>query len=206
MNDSKKREALTDEQLQAFLDFVKNDKHFKRYYEGVYILFHTGMRISEFVGLTMNDIDLDKCIIDINHQLQRKRNMEYVIESTKTTCGTRRVSMTDDVKECFKTIINNRKAPTHEPVIDGMQGFLYLDKNDMPMVALHWEKYNKTHDVKLPRVTPHICRHTFITQMARSEVQLILQLLMMKMCKDMRTYDKIYREENVTVKSQKAQK
>jgi len=29
---------------------------------------------------------------------------------------------------------------------------------------------------------------------------------MMKMRKDMRTYDKIYREENVTVKSQKAQK
>mgnify|MGYP001118708133 CR=1 FL=1 len=28
------------------------------------------------------------------------------------------------------------------------------------------------------------------------KVQLILQLLMMKMCKDMRTYDKIYKEEN----------
>ena len=38
------------------------------------------------------------------------------------------------------------------------------------------------------------------------KVQLILLLLMMKMCKDMRTYDKIYKEENVTVKSQKAQK
>lgn len=176
VNDSQKREALTEEQTEAFLDFVKNDSHFKRYYEAMYILFHTGMRISEFVGLTMGDIDLDKGIIDINHQLQRKRNMEYVIESTKTTCGTRRIPMTDDVKECFKTIINNRKAPKQEPIIDGLQGFLYLDKNDMPMVALHWEKYfehirdkyNKAHDVKLPHVTPHVCRHTFITQMARS--------------------------------------
>lgn len=24
---------------------------------------------------------------------------------------------------------------------DGYSGFLFLDKNDMPMVALHWEKY-----------------------------------------------------------------
>lgn len=26
-------------------------------------------------------------------------------------------------------------------MIDGYSGFLFLDKNDMPMVALHWEKY-----------------------------------------------------------------
>ena len=91
-------------------------------------------------------------------------------------CGTRRVPMTEGVKESFKAIIDNRKSPKHEPVIDGLQGFLYLDKNEMPMVALHWEKYfehicekyNKTHNVKLPHVTPHVCRHTFITQMARS--------------------------------------
>lgn len=176
VNDSQKREALTEEQTEAFLDFVKHDKHFKRYYEGMYILFHTGMRISEFVGLTIDDIDLDNGYVHINHQLQRKRNMEYVIETTKTTCGTRTIPIMDDVIECFRTIINNRKAPQVEPVVDGLQGFLYLDKNDMPMVALHWEKYfehirdkyNKTHDVKLPHVTPHVCRHTFITNMARS--------------------------------------
>lgn len=26
-------------------------------------------------------------------------------------------------------------------MIDGYSGFLYLDKNGMPMAALHWEKY-----------------------------------------------------------------
>lgn len=26
-------------------------------------------------------------------------------------------------------------------MIDGHSGFLYLDKNGMPMAALHWEKY-----------------------------------------------------------------
>ena len=176
VNDSVTREALTRKQERAFLKFVKEDKHFSRYYEGIYILFKTGLRISEFVGLTIADIDLKNGVIDVNHQLQRKRNMEYVIEETKTECGTRLVPMTDEVKKCFRKIIENRKKPKTEPIIDGKVGFLYLDKNDMPMVALHWEKYfqhicekyNKIYKAEMPKVTPHVCRHTFCSNMAKS--------------------------------------
>lgn len=176
VNDSVTREALTRKQERAFLKFVKEDKHFSRYYEGIYILFKTGLRISEFVGLTIADIDLKNGVIDVNHQLQRKRNMEYVIEETKTECGTRLVPMTDEVKKCFRKIIENRKKPKTEPMIDGKVGFLYLDKNDMPMVALHWEKYfqhicekyNKICKAEMPKVTPHVCRHTFCSNMAKS--------------------------------------
>lgn len=176
VNDSVTREALTRKQERAFLKFVKEDKHFSRYYEGIYILFKTGLRISEFVGLTIADIDLKNGVIDVNHQLQRKRNMEYVIEETKTECGTRLVPMTDEVKKCFRKIIENRKKPKTEPMIDGKVGFLYLDKNDMPMVALHWEKYfqhicekyDKIYKAEMPKVTPHVCRHTFCSNMAKS--------------------------------------
>ena len=79
VNDSVTREAITRKQERVFLEFVKNDKHFSKYYEGIYILFKTGLRISEFVGLTTQDIDLKKRTIDVNHQLQRTRTMEYVI-------------------------------------------------------------------------------------------------------------------------------
>ena len=176
VNDSVTREAITRKQERAFLEFVKQDKHFRKYYEGIYILFKTGLRISEFVGLTISDIDLEKGVINVNHQLQRKRNMEYIIEDTKTDSGTRLVPMTDDVKACFRKIIQNRKKPKSEPVIDGKSGFLYLDKNDMPMVALHWEKYfqhicekyNKIYKQELPKITPHVCRHTFCSNMAKS--------------------------------------
>ena len=141
VNDSVTREAITRKQERAFLEFVASDKHFCNYYDGIYILFKTGLRISEFVGLTLADVDMKNRKININHQLQRKRNMEYVIEDTKTSSGTRVIPMTDDVYECFKRIIANRKKPKVEPMICGKSGFLYLDKNDMPMVALHWEKY-----------------------------------------------------------------
>lgn len=176
VNDSVTREAVTRKQQRAFLAFVREDKHFARYYEGIYILFYTGLRISEFVGLTFDDIDLENGIIYVNHQLQRKRNMEYIIEKPKTSSGKRMIPMTDEVKSCFEKIIENRSKPKVEPVIGGKKGFLYLDKNDMPMVALHWEKYfqhirekyNKIYKEELPKITPHVCRHTFCSNMAKS--------------------------------------
>lgn len=175
VNDSVTREAITRKEEKTFLKFLQNDEHFSRYYDGVFILFKTGLRISEFCGLTIKDIDFDNKRISVNHQLQRTRDMKYVIEDTKTKSGTRFVPMTDEIVECFKRIIHNRKKPKVEPMIDGYSGFLFLDKNDMPEVALHWEKhfewalqkYNRTYKVQLPKITPHVCRHTFCSNMAK---------------------------------------
>ena len=187
VNDSVTREAITRKQERQFLDFIKNDKHFCRYYDGIYILFHTGLRISEFVGLTIADIDFKNRKINVDHQLQRKRNMEYIIEETKTEAGVRQIPMTDDVYECFQRIVANRKKPKVEPLIGGRTGFLYLDKNEMPMVALHWEKYfqhirekyNSIYRVQMPTITPHVCRHTFCSNMAKSGMNpKILQYIM----------------------------
>lgn len=176
VNDSVMREAITRKQERAFLDFVKNDNHFSKYYEGMYILFKTGLRISEFTGLTISDVDLKKRTLKVMNQLQRKRNMEYTIVEPKTEAGKRIIPITDDVYRCFVHIIRNRQRPKVEPMVDGKVGFLYLDKNDMPMVAMHWEKYfqhicekyNSIYKVQMPKVTPHICRHTYCSNMARS--------------------------------------
>ena len=176
VNDSVTREAITRKQQREFLRFIKADKHFCKYYDGIYILFHTGLRVSEFVGLTINDIEFDKERIKVDHQLQRTRNMEYEILTPKTEKGERYVPMKEDVADCFRRIIQNRKHPKIEPMIDGYSGFLFLDKNDMPMVALHWEKYfqhirdkyNSIYKVQMPCITPHVCRHTFCSNMAKS--------------------------------------
>ena len=90
VNDSVTREAITRKQQREFLRFIKEDKHFCKYYDGIYILFNTGLRVSEFVGLTVNDIEFDKQRINIDHQLQRTRNMEYEILTPKTEKGERR--------------------------------------------------------------------------------------------------------------------
>ena len=176
VNDSVTREAITRQQERDFLEFVKNDQHFCKYYDGIYILFKTGLRISEFVGLTKKNLDFENNRIIVDHQLQRTRDMKYIIEDTKTESGERMVPMTPEVKEAFQRILANRKNPKVEPMVDGYSGFLYLDKNGRPMVALHWEKYfqhirekyNKIYRSQMPKVTPHVCRHTFCSNMAKS--------------------------------------
>lgn len=187
INDSVKREAINKKQQRKFLDFIYNDNHFKRYYDAIYILFHTGLRISEFCGLTIHDIDFKEHTLNIERQLQRTSQMVYVIVPTKTNAGTRVLPLTKDVEECFRRIIGNRPKTTIEPIIDGYGQFLYLDKNGMPLVALHWEKYfqhirekyNKIYKEPLPKITPHVCRHTYCTNMAKTGISVkTLQYLM----------------------------
>ena len=130
----------------------------------------------QLATVVVNDIEFDKQRIKIDHQLQRTRNMQYEILTPKTEKGERYVPMKEDVADCFRRIIQNRKHPKIEPMIDGYSGFLFLDKNDMPMVALHWEKYfqhirekyNSIYKVQMPCITPHVCRHTFCSNMAKS--------------------------------------
>ena len=179
VNDSVKREALSRKDERRFLDFIKHDKHFSRYYDGVYILFKTGLRISEFCGLTMQDIDFDEKTIRIDHQLQRTSDMRYSIVPTKTNAGTRVIPMTPDVEKCFRHIVGKRmNKPRRECAIDGKKGFLFFDKNGRPMVAMHWEKYfqhmvekyNKIYRDQLPEITPHVCRHTYCSDMAKAGI------------------------------------
>lgn len=176
VNDSVTREAISKADMRRFLKFVHDDNVYSKYYEGVFILFNTGLRISEFCGLTLKDIDMEKRVIDINHQLQRDSDMCYHIFSTKTNAGTRKIPMTEDVYKAFKEIIDNRPNDIEEKMIDGHVGFLYRDKDGMPLVALHWEKYfnrmvgryNDIYRVQMPNITPHVCRHTYCSNMARS--------------------------------------
>lgn len=176
INDSVTREAISRDQMRKFLTFVKEDKHYSKYYDAMYILFHTGMRISEFVGLTMWDLDMKNRTIRIDHQLQRKSDGTKYMESTKTNAGTRTLPMDDGVYACFQRILKNRKPPAVEPTIDGYSGFLFFDKDNRPTVAMHWEhyfkhawnKYNNIYKEELPLITPHVCRHTYCTNMAKS--------------------------------------
>ena len=84
------------------MKFIKEDSHFSKYYDAIYILFKTGLRISEFCGLTVKDIDFEHNRINVDHQLQRTSEMEYVIVDTKIEHGVRLIPMSADVRECHK--------------------------------------------------------------------------------------------------------
>lgn len=176
VNDAVTRQAVTKDQMRKFLRFVHDDILYCKYYEVVYILFHTGMRISEFCGLTLKDIDLKNKTVNIDHQLQRTSKREYVIEPTKTNAGTRVIPITDEVAEMFRAIIEDRPKYKTEKIVAGYSGFLFLDKDGMPLVAMHWEhrfnsmvgRYNEIYKVQMPNITPHVCRHTYCSNQAKA--------------------------------------
>lgn len=180
VNDSVRRDAISHEQKRKFLEFVKNDNHFSRYYDAMYILFYTGMRISEFCGLTLRDLDFKNHSINIDHQLMKVgKGYPYYIVPTKTDAGTRVIPMDNEVYECFKRIVKNRPTPKVEPLFKddfgkAYTGFLFLTKDDLPQVAYYWQKkfkgavdkYNSIYKVQMPKITPHVCRHTYCSHMA----------------------------------------
>jgi integrase len=176
VNDSVTREAISRDQMKKFLKFVHDDNVYCKYYEVVYILFHTGMRISEFCGLTLKDIDLENRTVNIDHQLQRTCDMRYIIEETKTEAGKRKIPITEDVAQMFQAIKEDREPPKLEKVIDGYTGFLFYDDEGNPLVAMHWQhrfnrmvgRYNDIYRVQMPNITPHVCRHTYCSNMAKS--------------------------------------
>ena len=184
----KEKQALTAEQEERFLEFVRNDGCYKKYYNGIFILFKTGLRISELCGLTVQDVDFDERIINVDHQLIRRSDMSLYIDTPKTKKGTRKVPMSDEVYRCMKEIVEKRNMRKKGPVIDGYSRFLFQNRNGMPAVQTHWDKrfgrimrkYKKTVNAEfMPKVTPHICRHTYCTNMARSGMNpKVLQYLM----------------------------
>lgn len=176
-NDSQKRIAMTEEQRTLWMDFIREDKTYCKYYDEFVVLLGTGMRVSEFCGLTKADLDFTGRKIRVDHQLVRERGGKYYVEKTKTECGCRYIPMTDEVYRSLQNILSRRKRVKTETIIDGYSGFLLLDKNDSPKVALHIEnemrwamkKYQKLHpDKPLPHITPHVFRHTFCTNMANA--------------------------------------
>lgn len=176
VNDSVRREAVSRDQMRKFLKFIHDDNIYCKYYEVVYILFHTGLRISEFCGLTVRDIDLKNMKIKVDHQLLRTSQMKYMVTETKTEAGKRLLPITEDVAKMFQVLVEDREAPKIEPIIDGHSGFLFYDKEGMPLVAMHWQhrfnhmvnRYNEIYRIQIPNITPHVCRHTYCSNMAKA--------------------------------------
>ncbi len=169
-NDAYERTALTKAQQERYLQFIR-DYGQGNYYDDIVILLGTGLRVSELYGLTKADIDFDRRCIHIRKQLCRTADKPYFIAPPKTKSGIRSIPMTDSVYMAFRRVLENRGSPKVEMMVDGYSGFLFLDKDERPKVAMHLEnymrimrrKYVKMYGNTMPTVSPHVLRHTFCT-------------------------------------------
>ena len=168
---------LSPTQEASFLSFVQSDKVYQKYYDEIIILLGTGLRISELCGLTESDIDFEHKLINVDHQLLKVSGVGYHVETPKTKSGIRKVPMSDETEKAFKRVLKRKQKPMIKE-IDGYRHFLFLLENGYPthnatyktLLLRMIKKYNKTHDVPLPHITPHTLRHTFCTRLAQKNM------------------------------------
>ena len=155
---------------------MQSDPVYAKYYDEVLILLETGLRVSELCGLTPADLNFDKRFVNVDHQLLRSTEDGYYIEAPKTDSGYRQVPMSAAAYKAFQRVLHRRKDGKGV-VVDGYKGFLFLNRDGLPKVAVHYDamfqclakKFNKFHKEPLPEVmTPHTMRHTFCTRMANA--------------------------------------
>lgn len=202
--DVEKKYALTFEEEKEFLDRIIARPRMARYYPMYAIMIYTGLRISELIGLTWNDVDMDKREIDINHQVQYRKykgKTQFYANDTKTNAGKRIIPMTEDVYKMFveqkKVWLKTTKDTSFE--VDGYRDFVFvshrtgkcMSHSNIRRTMRAIVSMNPEREVQLPDISPHILRHTCCCRLAESGCDIkILQYIMGHT--DIRTTMRVY--------------
>lgn len=191
---TEKKQALTTKQQSIFFEYIKSSRY-RGWLPLFTVLFGTGCRIGEILGLTWNDIDFKNNLISINHTLEyiRVPNEKYKINisTPKTKTSVRLIPMLDEVR---KALLNIREFQLNTTLntlkVDGYTGFIFTNKNG----NLYYKNninnainnivnsYNKreTEIAKsenrkpelLPHFSCHIARHSFATRLFENEANI----------------------------------
>lgn len=184
-----KRRALTISEQKLLLNYLKETAKYRHWYPVFAVMIGSGLRVGELTGLRWCDIDLEKGIIDVNHNLvyfchreeAYKKGCYFECHTPKTRASVRKIPMLGVVKEAFEM----QKAYQEElglkcnAIIDGFTDFIFLNRDGM---TLHQGALNKaikriTRDCNylqfekdpdpsmlLPHFSCHSLRHTFTTR------------------------------------------
>lgn len=189
------RHALTIEQQRAFLNYVENSPVYHHWLPLFTVLFGTGCRIGELIGLRWEDLDYEKRLISINHAViymfMENKKSEFHVSTPKTVSGNREIPMMEAVYDAFKQEYECQKEIGFNiDVVDGMSGFIFRNKDGKLLnpsiinraIRRIYEAYNaeeilkakKEHrkPVMIPHFSCHHIRHTFCTRLCEQETNL----------------------------------
>lgn len=185
--------ALTIDEQQAFLNYVKDHPTYGHWYPLFAVMLFTGMRIGEVAGLRWEDVDLDEGVIDVNHTLvyfcERTANTankcKYIINTPKTKSGYRQIPISHKVEEALRL---QREYISPEQLdanftVDGYTDFIFLNRFGE---GLHQSTVNKAIKrilrdynsertetmTALPHFSCHTTRHTFATRTCEAGINI----------------------------------
>lgn len=198
------RHALTLEQQRCFLHYLEGEKHC-RWKPLFTVLFGTGCRIGEVIGLRWKDLDMEQRVISINHNVTyypRHRDTyrcEFAVSLPKTEAGIRTVPMFDEVYEAFQEekLIQQRLGISCKQEVDGMDDFIFCNRfenlhnpqgvnraikrirDDYNAEEVIKAKRQRRDPILIPSFSCHITRHTFCSRLCESDTNLkVIQSVM----------------------------
>lgn len=181
---------LSNDEENLLIEFVEQDEYYYRLYPLIVLILETGVRISEALGLTWDDIDFKNKKLSINHQVLYRKNGErcrYYASLPKTK-KTREIPLSQKAIDALKLQRDSTYfiSKYSEFEVDGYSGFVFINRSNSGKPptpntitrSLHcitsacnkWE-YERAIDegrepIVLPQFSSHVLRHTFCSKMA----------------------------------------
>ena len=184
----KKVDALTIEEQKSFVEHLEGEK-----YKNIFVIaLYTGMRIGEILALTLDNIDLDKNIININKTLTKNEIGQAILgKTTKTYNSCREIPVTNLFKSNLENAMKNYIPNKNKLLFVHPSGniiapttintsFKRICKNS----NIHCIKHEIKRDDKIINLNTstcntHMLRHTFATRCIEAGMQAaVLQKLL----------------------------
>jgi len=130
-----KRHALTIEEQEAFMGYIKKSPTYRHWLPLFTVFLGTGCRVGEVIGLRWDDVDFKNNVISINHnliyRLQDDGSCEFHITTPKTEAGVRLIPMLSEVKKALLEEKEKQLASgPSKAEVDGYKNFCFLNKCD----------------------------------------------------------------------------
>ncbi len=213
-----RRHALTLEEERAFFGELENPQYI-RWKPLFMVMFGTGCRIGEIIGLRWADIDFENNMIVIDHnvtyypRVENSFKCEFRIGKPKTAAGVRTIPMLEQVRDALLQEKTLQEESNYHCIyeLDGMRGFIFSNRfgtlhnpsainhqikrivNDHNAREVVKAKQEKRKPIIIPNFSCHIARHTFCSRLCENETNIkVIQSVMGH--KDIQTTLDIYAE------------
>ena len=137
----------------------------------IFIASGLGLRISEILGLTWNNIDFNNNTVTIE-KITVRNNGEVILKDPKTESSARTISAPNELMNRLKTYKKEQIEMKLQGKIKNNLNLLFFDKNEKPIAQdVLSKKFNRfLKENNLKHIRFHDLRHTHVTLLINSKV------------------------------------